>query len=318
MTEAIQFESAGRSIQIEFTDQKLSAHAGTATFWSFLQSSGWREALEKALPHPAPTSNNARTALSKALGFMQGLLCGAKKLTHVAYWRRDPMMPPLFGIKCVASQSTLSRFFQGFTSAGANLACFQPLFKWCLHRLPSRPEGYALDLDSTRLLHEDGHQQGVKVGYTRVGIKPCLHLLLAILSEVRMVAGFWLRPGDTACANHALGFFRELWGNLPKHVRLRVVRADAGFCPADLLALWEELRVKFIVAARLTRPVKSQLCGETRWRATDIDGTEVAELGPPTANGPPHRHPPPRAGQNQPGRRPSCSSTARVTCIRCW
>ncbi|MCC5023439.1 MAG: hypothetical protein J6386_11925 [Candidatus Synoicihabitans palmerolidicus] len=84
----------------------------------------------------------------------------------------------------------------------------------------------------------------------------------------------------------------------PRHVRLRVVRADAGFCPADLLALWEELRVKFIVAARLTRPVKSQLCGETRWRATDIDGTEVTELGPPTANGPPHRHPPPRAGQN--------------------
>jgi len=93
VTEAIKFKSAGRSIQIEFTDQKLSPHAGTATFWSFLQSSGWREALTKALPHPAPTSNNALSALSKALGFMQGLLCGAKKLTHVAYMRRDPMVP---------------------------------------------------------------------------------------------------------------------------------------------------------------------------------------------------------------------------------
>jgi hypothetical protein len=279
VTEAIKFKSAGRSIQIEFTDQKLSPHAGTATFWSFLQSSGWREALTKALPHPAPTSNNALSALSKALSFMQGLLCGAKKLTHVAYMRRDPMVPAMLGIKRVASQSTLSRFFQGFTSAPANLGCFQPLFKWCVQRLPSRREGYALDLDSTRLLHEDGHQQGVKTGYTRVGIKPCLHPLLAILSEVRLVAGFWLRPGDTACANNAVAFFRELWANLPKHVRLRVVRADSGFCQAALLALWEELRLKFIVAARLTSPVKSLLRRETHWCATDIDGTEVAELG---------------------------------------
>ena len=36
VAEKIQFESVGQSIQIEFTEQQLSAHAGTATFWSFL------------------------------------------------------------------------------------------------------------------------------------------------------------------------------------------------------------------------------------------------------------------------------------------
>jgi hypothetical protein len=45
-------------------------------------------------------------------------------------------------------------------------------------RLPSLHGGYSLDLDSTRLLHEDGHQEGVTVGYTRLGNKPCLHPLL--------------------------------------------------------------------------------------------------------------------------------------------
>ena len=66
------------------------------------------------------------------------------------------MVPELVGIKRVPSQSVLSRFFQGFSSAGGNLRCFRRLFGWCLQRLPSRPGGYALDLDSTRLLHEDG------------------------------------------------------------------------------------------------------------------------------------------------------------------
>jgi hypothetical protein len=172
-------------------------------------------------------------AVCKALGFVQGLLCGAKKLTHVAYLRRDPMVPEMVGIKRVPSQSVLTRFFQGFSSAGRNLSCFRRLFGWCLERLPSRPGGYALDLDSTRLLHEDGHQEGVEVGYTRVGTKPCLHPLVAVLSEVRLVASFWLRPGNSSCANNVLSFFLDLWENLPGHIQLRVVRPIRDF-------LWED------------------------------------------------------------------------------
>lgn len=130
----IQFQSAGQSIQIGFTDQRLSPHAGTATFWAFLRQSGWIQLLERCLPHPLPTSNNALPPVSKVLGFVQGLLCGARKVTHVAYLRRDPLVAKLLGIKRVASQSVLSRFFQGFTSAGRNLGCFRQLFGWCLER----------------------------------------------------------------------------------------------------------------------------------------------------------------------------------------
>ena len=278
VAEKIQFESAGQSIEIEFTDQQLSPHAGTATFWSFVHESGWRELVARCLPHPAPTSNNALSAVTKVLGFVQGLLCGAKKLTHCAYLRRDPMMPALLGIKRVPSQSTFTRFFQGFTGAGKNLACFRPLFAWGMQKLPAKNEGYALDFDSTRLLHEDGHQEGVEVGYTRIGTKPCLHPLLAIFSEARLVGGFWLRPGNCSCANNVVGFFLDLWDNLPSHVRLRVVRADSGFYVAELLHLWEQLGVKFIVVARLTQPVRSLLRRETRWLPTGLDGTEVAEL----------------------------------------
>ena len=128
VAEKIQFESAGQSIQIEFTDQQLSPHAGTATFWSFVHRSGWGELVARHLPHPEPTSNNALSPITKVFGFVQGLLCGAKKLTQCAYLRRDRMMPALLGIKRVPSQSTFTRFFQGFTGAGKNLACFRPLF----------------------------------------------------------------------------------------------------------------------------------------------------------------------------------------------
>jgi hypothetical protein len=274
----IEFKSGGKSIQIEFTDQKLSPHAGSATFWSFLHGSGWIGLLESCLPHALPKSNNSLSPLCKALGFLQGLLCGARKLTHVAYLRRDPMVPELVGIKRVASQSVLPRFFQGFGSAGRNLRCFRRLFGWCLERLPSRPGGYALDLDSTRLLHKDGHQEGMVTGYTRVGLKPCLHPLPAVLSEVRLVAGFWLRPGNSSCAGNVQGFLLDLWDNLPSHIQLRVVRADSGFCVGALLMLWETLGLKFVVAARLTRTLQGLIRKTTVWQATEIAGTEVAEL----------------------------------------
>ena len=101
-----------------------------------------------------------------------------------------------------------------------------------------------LDLDSTRLLHKDGEQEGVKSGYTKQGIKPCLPPLLAVLAEVRLVAQLWLRPGNTACGNNVNAFFLDLWDNLPRHIRLKGVRADSGFCLPQLLALWEQLNLE--------------------------------------------------------------------------
>jgi len=223
-------------------------------------------------------SNNHLTAVEKALAFTHGLLCEARKLTHLAYFRRDPVVPELLGIRRVASQSSFSRFFSGFTSAGANLRCFRPLWHWCIERLPSRREGYTLDLDSTRLLHVDGHQEGVEVGYTRSGLKPCLHPLLAVLAEPRMVAQLWLRAGGTHCNNNIVAFFLDLWDQLPRHLRLRAVRADSGFCVPELLELWEKIGLPYIVVARLTERIQRLIRGDTAWSATEVAGTDVAEV----------------------------------------
>src|SRR5690349_8408264 len=159
-----EIKCGGKSMAIGFTDQRLSPHAGSASFWGWLRGRDWIERLTAALPHRLPTSNNHLLPIEKALAFMHGLLCDARKLTHVAYFRRDPVVPELLGIRRIASQSVLSRFFQGFDSQAINLRCFGPLWKWCMTQLPSAKAGYTLDLDSTRLLHEDGHQEGVAVG----------------------------------------------------------------------------------------------------------------------------------------------------------
>ena len=84
VAEGIEFKVGVKSIAVEFTEQQLSAHAGSATFWAWLHSTRWAAALGRQLPQRAPSSNHHLTPLEKALAFSHGLLCEARKLTHVA------------------------------------------------------------------------------------------------------------------------------------------------------------------------------------------------------------------------------------------
>jgi len=277
VTEFIRLKTPEQTIQIGFTDQKVSGRAGLLTFAGFLHWHRFSALLGKVLPHQRK-SKKAIPVAELALGFLAGILAGAQKLAQVAYLRSDVMLPVMLAIQRIGSQSSLTRFFQGFTTAGKNLATFRPLWRWCLERLPSRPGGYALDLDSTRLLHEDGHQEGVKTGYTRLGTKPCLHPLLAVLEEAKLVVGFWLRPGNASCANNVVAFTLDLLANLPRWIRLRLVRADSGFCVPEWLDLLEQQKLFFIVVARLLKPLQRLLKKDLLWAATEVPGTEVAEV----------------------------------------
>ncbi len=108
------------------------------------------------------------------------------------------------------SQSTLSRFFAEYSRTARE--AISGLHAWPLRCLPERSTGFTLDLDSFSLVHEDGHQQGVRVGYTRMGLKPCHRPIVAALAVVPLIAHFWLRPGNTACVSGAT----TSWGT-PSH-----------------------------------------------------------------------------------------------------
>jgi hypothetical protein len=276
VTPLIKLKIGRQTIAIRTTNQKISAHAGQTLLAGFMQNQGVRELLAGVLPQ-RPTSPNALAPVEIALGFMAGIVAGADRFTRVAWLRGDPVLPEVLQLRRMPSQSTLSRFFAGFGNLRQSLACFVPLWRWAMERLPLRPEGYTLDLDSTALIHEDGHQEGVKVGYTRLGLKPCLHPLLAVLAEAQLCAQFWLRPGDSYCANNVLAFTETLLANLPPQLSLRLVRADSGFQNDAWISLLEEKGLPYIVVADLSTPIKKFLRRETCWQPTAMAGVEVAD-----------------------------------------
>jgi DDE family transposase len=264
------------SIRISFTDQRLTAHGGMILWSHFLQQKRFRSELRRVLPHQ-PTSPNAYVPEDVGLGYMGGILCGADKLSRVAWLQSDPAIAEVLGVEAVASQPTFSRFFNEFTQGTSTV--LSRLHFWAMSSLPSLKEGYTLDLDSWALLHEDGHQDGVEIGYTRRGCKPCHRPLIAALAEAKMIANYQLRSGNAACVNGAAEFLRTTVAQLPSHIRLGLLRADGGFGHPSFLEAAEELALRYIVVARLTQPIQS-LCrhGDEHWQKTDLEGFEVQEV----------------------------------------
>lgn len=265
-----------KSMRIGFTDQRLTAHGGLVAWSRFITEAGLREQLRAVLPH-APQSNNAYDPTDTALGFIGGILCGADKLARVAHLAHDPAVAEVLGIEAVPSQSTLSRFFGRCGRAACE--AISGLHAWSLRSLPARAEGYTLDLDSFSLVHEDGHQQGVRVGYTRKGLKPCHRPIVAAVAEVPLIAHFWLRPGNTACVSGAHDFLADTLARLPAPVRIGLVRADSGFCTQRMIEELERRQLSYVMTAALRAPVRS-LCrhDDSAWTPTDVPGLDVQEL----------------------------------------
>lgn len=272
----IETESGDKSMQMGFSNQRLTPHGGLVLMSSFQQKIGWRSHLAQALPH-RPTSPNAYKPVDIALGFMAGVLTGADKFSRVGHLSGDPALPEILGIEAMPSQPTLTRFFAGF-SQSANEA-FADLNRVLVGRLPSLNGGYTLDLDSTSIRHDGKLQEGVRPGYTPRGLKPGHHPLVAALAEPKLVNNFWLRSGDTVSSSNVVNFLRHTLDHLPAQVRIGLVRADSGFYSLELLAELDRRGIDYIVVAKLREPWQ-KLCrhAEEAWMPTEVPGIDVQEV----------------------------------------
>ena len=127
-----------------------------------------------------------------------------------------------------------------------------------------------MDFDSTVMVRE-GVQEGTVKGYNpkRPG-RNSHHPLIAFVSDIRMIAVYWLRPGNTAASTKHLSFLEDTLKNLSGK-RGDPIRLDSGFFTKETLDYLE-----YIVAYRFTWPIKRELVGGKAW--VDVaDGIEMTE-----------------------------------------
>ena len=249
------------------TQRAATPFGGVAVFVSFLRKIDLVGQLRQHMPIQWKSPNQIDPTTT-FLAFLTAVLVGAKRFAHAALLRGDQALHALLGIERFPIDDTIRNLFRKFTM-GHVQRLYEPLAEWQMQRLPLRPEGYTLDLDSA-VFERYGKQEGSLKGHNpRKHGRPSHHPLLAMLSEAHFLLHGWLRSGNCGTARGVEEFLQEalaLWGQRQK---IRLLRADSGFFEDRLLSFLEQRQLPYIVAARLTKWVKREAQHVPQWRELD-------------------------------------------------
>ncbi len=260
-------------LQIRYSDKSVSPWGGMYLLKEFMDRSGIFSKLEE-LDLPRPGSNAGYSPIEILQGFWLGLFVGASRYVHLEWLRGDETLKEIFNLRRFPSQSTYSRFFHKF-GQGRNHRVFPSLQHWFFSQIDVG--SLSVDLDSS-VLTRYGEQEGAAVGYnpSKPG-RPSHHPIMAFVSETRMVANAWMRPGNTAALSGIEGFLQETFDDVLKDHPIGLVRADSGFYSQAFLEWLEARDYSYIVAVRFYENLKYLVGGLTQWSEV-VPGLEVCNV----------------------------------------
>ena len=245
------------NLPIEYSDKQVTPFGGMGLMKRFIDRTGIRDFM-RGLDLPHPQSNRGYGPMHIIGSFWLGIWTGANRYIHCDWLRYDKALQKIFGWGRMPSQSTYSRFFGKF-SQKRNTAVFPAARKWFVDSLGI--DNVVIDLDST-VITRWGDQQGSSKGYNpnRRG-RNSHHPLMAFISQARMVANAWLRPGNTADSSSCVEFMQETFGHILKDKKVGLVRADSGFYTEKILGYPERRSLNYIIATRMYPNVKNAVWG---------------------------------------------------------
>ena len=140
--------------------------------------------------------------------FLVSVLVGARRFAHASRLRGDRALQALLGLHRFPTDDTIRNLFRQF-GMGQVQRLYEPLAEWQMQRLPPRPEGYTLDLDST-VFERYGKQEGSLKGHNpRKHGRPSHHPLLAVVSEAHFLLHGWLRSGNCGTSRGVEEFLKD-------------------------------------------------------------------------------------------------------------
>lgn len=258
-------------IDIRFTDNEISPWGGLSVMFKMLERCGMEQALSSC-PLPAQGSNRGYNPQQLIYGLFAGVWCGASCFEQLEIVRHDGCLRKILGWERGAGHRAYIRYFDKFTQAD-NHRVFDHLFSWFFSNLQF--DNYTLDFDST-VEQRCGEQEGAAKGYNpkRPG-RQSHHPLLAFVADLRMIANFWLRPGNTAASTNFEAFLDDTLNKLSGK-KVGLVRADSGFFSNQIMSRLEEKGLDYIIACRLNQRVKSAIASQSKW-VNVAEGIDIAE-----------------------------------------
>jgi len=259
--------------KISFTNKEITPWAGLGFLQKMLEKMEFRKDISKCRALPEPGSNCGYKSINIIEAFMVSIWCGANRFQHTEVTRQDKALGKIFGWKRTPGNDTIKRFFRKFDLEKSSILS-EHLFGWVFENV--KFDRYTLDCDSTILTRYGKQQEGAKKGYNpkKPGRKSH-HPIIAFVNDLKLVANFWLRSGESSSANNFAAFLEDTIKKL-KDKKIGLLRLDSGFYSKEVFELMERKLLDYVVAVKFYIPIQKMISLQQNWLMVD-EGIGICE-----------------------------------------
>lgn len=254
--------------EIRFEDQRLTSYSGLIIFQPLFSALCIREAFRKCFQHLRISEIFGHHIIMMVL--VVHLLLGYRKLRYMEYYKDDPLVKRLLGLRRLPDVSTVSRALRSADAKSIkNLREFcrnwviQGLKKVMLFRL-------TLDFDGSVLSTNGRNVEGTAVGYNKKKGLRSYYPLFCTIAQTGQVFDVYHRPGNVHDSNGAREFITECISMIRKELPWVTieVRMDAAFFSDEIVSMLDEKNIEFTISVPFERfsELKRMMQGRIRWR----------------------------------------------------
>lgn len=256
---------------IRFEDQRLSSFSGLLIFQVLFKRINLKERLKKCFTHMKVSPIFGRHVVVMLL--IVHLLLGFRRLREIDYYRDDPLVLRLMGLRKLPDVSTISRALSQIESEGVEKVrklsrslVIEGLIRENLPRL-------TLDFDGS-VQSTKGHAEGTAVGFNKKkkGSRS-YYSLFCTVAQTGQFFDMHHRPGNVHDSNGADQFIMQCFDEAKKELKntLFESRIDSAFFNEKTLSVLDSRNVLFSVSVPFARfsQLKEKIEQRKRWRKID-------------------------------------------------
>lgn len=237
---------SNKQIKINFAGGDLSSDAGLLLIKEFAAKIGFEDLVRKTFKTNDDALFRLHTDPDNLLQMIYQIIAAYQRDDDADELTNDPVMTAILGKDALASQPTLSRFFNRMDEDTlAQMSQIMRIMRRAVYSV-SPPEHLLLDLDST-LLNTYGDQEGEAFNYHYQAHG--YHPLLCYDGITGDLLTAELRKGTQYCSNGSGQFMEELLDELREDFpdTLLYMRGDSGFASPELYDVLEEKNCKYAI-----------------------------------------------------------------------
>ena len=256
---------------IQFEDQKLTSFSGLLIFQGLFKQIELKKRLRKCFDHLKVSPIFGRHLVVMLL--IVHILLGFRRLREIDYYRDDPLVLRLLGLRKLPDVSTISRALSQMESQGvekfrelSRSLVIEGLKRECLPRL-------TLDFDGS-VQSTKGHVEGTAVGYNKKkkGSRS-YYSLFCTVSQTSQFLDILHRPGNVHDSNGADPFIMQCFDKVKEELKNTIFesRMDSAFFSEKILSVLDSRNVKFTASVPFARfpQLKAIIEKRKRWRTID-------------------------------------------------